>query len=157
MLTTILDDIEDALNAAGALQSPPIKFSTLYGRGNTSELLIAVASKTGSFNIISSPMLNTEDEVMREDNSDLNYMTLFMATVTKNDKDSVAALHNWFKMVGYVKENGIIGRPPKAPYIFQGLEVHQWAPSKGGVLMGAEQIGEWWICYQECDVALRKP
>lgn len=86
---------------------------------------------------------NPSDMIYNSTGGDIKQLKAFMIVFTNSPESCVTELENWFKRVGYVTENDVIGNPPKAPWEYSTLNILRWFPV-GGVEQVPEQYGNVW-------------
>jgi len=149
-VTTIIDDIEDAM-AAGSLNC-----RVTYGLDVTVDDVNSLISTHGVCRIFQATSVDvTDSDIVVSSGGALWDIAAFMICIDNTPKAAVDALHAWFIGLGFETENSVIGVPPQAPWTFQTLQIFKWQPA-GGLPLRAEKLGEKWVALVAAEINVRK-
>lgn len=104
------------------------------------------------------PSLDVESEQMTWQGSPLINVAGSITAFAKTDIDAVQLLHAALVALGFKRENGDVGRPPRMPIDFSlGVVRILWLNCPGGVAGAAQQAGDVWACEQNLEMAFYVP
>lgn len=104
------------------------------------------------------PTLNTESEQMMWQGSPLVNISGSITAYATTDKSSVALLHSVLRDIGFRRENGDVGRPPRLPIEISLPPIKVlYINCPGGVRCVAEQSGEFWATEQNIELSYYRP
>lgn len=150
-MTTIIDDIEDAMAAAS------LNCRVTYGLDVTVDDVTQMISDYGACRILQATTVDaTDSDIVVSSGGALWDVAAFMICIDDTPKAAVSALHAWFTGLGFETENGVIGIPGRAPWTFQTLQIFKWQPA-GGLPLRAEKLGEKWVALVAVQIQVRKP
>lgn len=148
-MTTIIDDIEDAM-AAGSLNC-----RVTYGLDVTVDEVDSLISQYGVARIFQATSLDLNSDIVVSSGGALWDIAALMICIDTTAKAAVESLHAWLVGIGFETENSVIGIPPQAPWAFQSLRIYRWQPA-GGLPLRAEKLGDKWVALVACEIQVRK-
>lgn len=98
------------------------------------------------------PTLEVDREPMMWQGSPLVWLSGSITAFAKYDRDAVELSHEVLMALGFRRETGTVGRPPKLPYK-TGNVVIVWIACPGGVRCVAQQAGDIWAVEQTVELA----
>jgi hypothetical protein len=145
-----LGTLEQALRDAG------FQANLSFGRSIASDL---TKSNIGLGRVVLQfPTLDTEAETMVWQGSPLVSLRGTITAFARTDLDTVALLHLALQTLGFQRENGDVGRPPRMPIgLNLGAVVVVWINCPGGVRGTAEAAGDIWAASQGLELAFYTP
>lgn len=150
-MITELDTLESEMRANGFPQT-----NITYGREIATDLTkenIAAGRVVLFF-----PTLDTESEQMTWQKSPLTVLRGTVSAYAKTDKEAVVLLHSVLVALGFKRENGDVGRPPRMPVDFAlGVIRVLWINCPGGVRGTAQPAGNVWAADQAVELAFYTP
>lgn len=151
-MTAELDTLEAELRLNGFPQT-----NITYGRSIATDL--TKENIAGGRIVLYFPTLDTESEVMTWQGSPLISLRGSISAYAKTDKEAVVLLHSVLVALGFKRENGDVGRPPRMPIDFAMGTVIKilWINCPGGVLGTAQPAGDVWACDQNIEMAFYTP
>ena len=149
-MTTELDNLQAELILAG------IQCNVTYGDPISTPL--TRENVANGRLILFFPTLDTESEQMTWQGSPLVTLRGSITSYHTSDKNAVNFLHSSLVTLGFKRENGDVGRPPKMPIdSAMGTLKILWIKCPGGVRMTAQPAGDIWAVEQSLELAFYKP
>ncbi|MBK7363017.1 MAG: hypothetical protein IPJ01_12035 [Micavibrio sp.] len=105
------------------------------------------------------PVLDTDAETMTWQKSPVIALKGTISAYAKTDLDTVQLLHAALAALGFKRENGDVGKPPRFPQDFQlGAIKILWITCPGGVRATAQPAGgDIWAIDQNVELAFYTP
>ena len=148
-MTTIIDDIEDAMSAGS------LNCRVTYGLDVNAGEVDSLITQYGMARIFQATSLDVVNSDIVVSSGGLLYdVAAFMIVIDNTAKAAVDGLHAWFTGIGFVTENGVLGIPGGAPWSFQDLRIYKWQPA-GGLPLRAEKLGDKWVALVAVELLLR--